>query len=270
MGTRNITHVLGGLPTDIAAEDADLFGSGLVGSRPVSGDYTGDLWLLDDGAGHFILQRWSGSAWVNVTTFGPSGGSVDNRIARFDGTTGAVIQNSLVTVDDDGNVDNAEGQFNGNRHYNDSATNPTTPTPAEGDRYYNTSLEMEMRYDGARAKWLSVASETIEFGRNGNTAANAYYRSSDTLAFSSTDGRKAEWNGTIVGIGYTRTDTDSATFEVTADGTTVASLVSTALSGRDNALNGDFAQDSILGVRNATGGNVTSSVLGWVRIKWRA
>lgn len=35
---------------------------------------------------------------------GPSGGSTDNAIARFNGTTGHAIQDSLVTIDDSGNV----------------------------------------------------------------------------------------------------------------------------------------------------------------------
>jgi hypothetical protein len=169
-----------------------------------------------------------------------------------------------------GDLSNSEGKVNGVRHYGNSSTDPSSPTPADGDVYYNTVLRMEMRYDGSRSKWLSVESQVFEFGRSGNTAANAYYRGTDAEPYSASSGRTAEWNGTVVGLGYTRSDSDSATFQVTSGGTTIASLASAATSGRSNSLNGDFSQDAILGVRNAPGGNTTSGVLGWVRIKWRA
>jgi hypothetical protein len=159
----------------------------------------------------------------------------------------------------------------GVRYYGVSTTDPTTPTPQDGDQYYNSVLDMNMYYDGGRAKWLSVETETIFFGRNGNTAAGNYYRVGDGLAYSSTNGHIAVENGTIIGIGYTRDDTDSATFEVTAGGTLItgAVLASTATSGKTKTLNSDFNEDDILGVRNQAGGNTTSVVNGWVRIKWR-
>lgn len=54
---------------------------------------------------------WNGTAWVNSS--GGAGdvtgaaSSTDNAITRFDGTTGKVIQNSTVTLDDNGNIINA-------------------------------------------------------------------------------------------------------------------------------------------------------------------
>lgn len=61
---------------------------------------------LDDGS-HWIYDGsdWyerSGSGGGDVT--GP-GSSTDNAIARFDGTTGKVIQNSEATIDDDGKIE---------------------------------------------------------------------------------------------------------------------------------------------------------------------
>lgn len=53
------------------------------------------------------------SKWINGTGGGGAGdvvgpvSSTDNAITRFDGTTGTLIQNSTVTLDDDGNVINA-------------------------------------------------------------------------------------------------------------------------------------------------------------------
>jgi hypothetical protein len=51
--------------------------------------------------------------------------------------------------------------------YASSATDPTTPAPVDGDRYYNTNLEMWMFYSGSRSKWLSIETATFQFGRNG-------------------------------------------------------------------------------------------------------
>jgi hypothetical protein len=130
-------------------------------------------------------------------------------------------------------------------------------------------MEMYLFYDGSRSKWLSQETSVVTFGRTGNTAAGAYYRVGDGLAFSSTIGRNAEWNGTVVSLTYVRSDTDSATFEVTADGTQIASLASTAIAGKSLTLNANFNANAILGVRNLSGGNTTSNVAGWVRIKWR-
>jgi len=52
---------------------------------------------------------YNGTAWVNATGAGSgdvtgAASSTDNAITRFDGTTGKVIQNSTVTLDDTGNL----------------------------------------------------------------------------------------------------------------------------------------------------------------------
>ena len=155
------------------------------------------------------------------------------------------------------------------KRYPAAATDPVSPSPADGDRYYNTSLRMEMFYDGSRTKWLSVEVGEIEFGRAGNTAAASFYRGMDSIVMSSTTGRHAEYNGTVVSLAYTRSDSDAATFEVTANGTNVATLASSAVSGRSLTLDGNFNQGDILAVRNQSGGNTTSDVSGKVRVRWR-
>jgi len=53
------------------------------------------------------LYTWDGSAWVLMTSTSSVSGpasSTDNAIARYDSTTGRIIQDSLVTIDDSGNV----------------------------------------------------------------------------------------------------------------------------------------------------------------------
>jgi hypothetical protein len=126
-----------------------------------------------------------------------------------------------------------------------------------------------MEYDGSRSKWLSVSENVLKAGRSGNTAAGSYYRGMDSLILSATTGFTAWFNGTVIAIGYTRTDTDAATFEVTANGTSIASLASSAVSGVTAASNGNFVAGDVLAVRNAAGGNTTSDVQVWVRVKWR-
>lgn len=159
----------------------------------------------------------------------------------------------------------------GRRYYGVLTADPVSPAPSNGDTYYNSDMDMEMYYDNDRGKWLSVESAYIPFGRSGGTGSGVFYRYIDGIAFSSTQGWVAENNGTVVGIGYTRTDSDSATFEVTAGGTLItgATLASAATSGKTKTLNADFSEDDILGVRNQSGGNTTSQVHGWVKIKWR-
>ena len=74
----------------------------------------------------------------------------------------------------------------------------------------------------------------------------------------------------LSGVGYTRDDTDAATFDVVEDGTSRATLATAAISGKSNALDGDFSEDGILAVANESGGNTTLNVIGWVKVRWRA
>jgi hypothetical protein len=158
----------------------------------------------------------------------------------------------------------------GVRYYGALNSDPSTPTPQDGDEYYNAILEMKMFYDDTRSKWLSVESQMMYFGRNGTVGAGVYYRTTNGLAYSSTNGFYAAWNGCIVGIGYTRDDTDAATFEVTNDGSSLATLASGSVAGASTTLNANFSSGEVLGVRNQAGSNITSSVHGWVKIRWRA
>jgi hypothetical protein len=203
---------------------------------------------LADGTGS--LDAWVTSGTGDVT--GPAS-SIDQGLVRFNGTTGKIIEEV------------------GLRNYGKSATDPVTPAPAEGDLYFNTVLNMQMFYDSSRSKWLSVETCIIQFGRNGNTGAGAFFRGLDRRAFTDTIGRNAEYDGTIVSLTYTRSNTAAATFEVTGDGTliTTASLLSSVLKGANVAINGDFTAGQVLGVRNQAGGDTISNVLGWVQFRWR-
>ena len=78
------------------------------------------------------------------------------------------------------------------------------------------------------------------------------------------------YDGTIVGLGYTRDDADAATFDVVEGGASRATLASAATSGKSNALDGDFSADGVLAVVNQAGGNTMSDVIGWVKVKFRS
>lgn len=160
----------------------------------------------------------------------------------------------------------------GNTYWGALTTDPVT-TPNDGDTYFNTTISMMMQYNDSRSKWLSIETLTLMFGKNNNTGDGAFYRGIDGLPLGQgTDniGYPTIFDGTVISLAYTRGDTDSATFEVTEDGSTIATLASSAGSGSDSTLNADFSQGGVIGFRNQTGGNTTSDVAAYCRIKWRA
>ena len=161
------------------------------------------------------------------------------------------------------------GTNSGVRHYGKLGIDPTTPPPTQGDLYFNTVLDMEMIYDASRLKWLSNHTETLLFGRSGNTGGGSFYRGPGNRAYSSTTGRNAEYNGTVIAITYTRADSDAATFEATVDGLSIATLASSSNKGEDLSLNADFNSGQIIGVKNQSGGNTTRHVHGWLSFRWR-
>jgi hypothetical protein len=258
--------------------------------------FNGTNWVqLPPGtSGQFL--RTSGAAanpaWATPSGSGDvsgPGSSTDNALVRWDGATGTLVQNSNAILTDAGSltlagsqtlsVDNiGESTVNngvdivGIRHYPPSAADPAVgPAPADGDRYYNTTLGMEMQYDGTRAKWLSVSEVMLHFGRAGNTAPGSMFDGAG-VQFTSTIGFPAFYNGTVVAMGVTRTDTDAATIEVTRAAALVtgATLATSATYTQSVTTNANFTSGAALGVRNQAGGNTMTDVAGWVRIKWRA
>lgn len=71
---------------------------------------------LSQGTGISIVNG-NGSITISATgaggggdVLGPGGGATDNAVARFDGATGQLIQNSVVVIDDSGNVSGGSWQ----------------------------------------------------------------------------------------------------------------------------------------------------------------
>jgi hypothetical protein len=254
----------------------------------------GELWVNTDGTttgwSQVVLDADGTLTWAEVLANGASSGgtspiisSGDSILGQSNGagsggdlpitagssTGGGGDGGDVVITPGSGNGAGADGivQVNGPKHYASSASDPTSPAPAEGDRYYNTTLEMEMRYDGSRSKWLSVETTTLTFADSGNLPSGSYM-DMGVLRTSAARGYKAPFNGTVVSLSYTRDDSDAASFAVTSSGTTIASVATSATSGRDNTLNANFNQDVILAVRNDGANGIDSSHC-VVRLKYR-
>lgn len=83
------------------------------------------------------VLKYNGTNWVNASGGGGGVGDVigpasstDNAITRFDGTTGKLIQNSTVTINDDGTFDNVNAIT--------LDTTPTSPPATAGSIYWDT------------------------------------------------------------------------------------------------------------------------------------
>lgn len=151
------------------------------------------------------------------------------------------------------------GTLNGIRFYPSSATDHTTPTPTDGDMYYNTAINCAMRYDGSRSKWLSVETGTYIAGRNGNTAAGSFYRGMDGLTFGTNIGYSIP-KGTLVYLSLSKTDSNNTTLEVVVDTTQIATLVCNGAGNFINTtMNANF-NAGLLKFRNLSSGATTSNV----------
>lgn len=209
----------------------------------------------------------------DVLMSGSNGFSIDGTSNSNVSVTSADLTLSTITSGDLVLATAGIIYLDGLKFYGSSATAPTLPVPATGDRYYDTTLDMEMRYDGTRGKWLSVEAMYLQFGRNGSTNTGQYFRGIDGRVMSDTIGYAMPYNGTIVGIGYTRSDADTTNIEVVEGGVLAASITSSAASGTSSSLNANFSSGGIIAMKNmdsGIGANIIDDVAGWVKIKWRA
>jgi hypothetical protein len=144
-------------------------------------------------------------------------------------------------------------------------------TPSAGDRYFNTTLAVWLVYDGTREKWLSEAAFDVHFGGN-DIAAGSYYASSG-ITMTATLGIPAT-KGTVVGVSWGRTDSDTAQVEVVetnGSATSVLGNVESTAAGVTTSSTVDWDFDKgMLSVRNKSGGNTTSNVIGVIRYRMRA
>jgi len=133
------------------------------------------------------------------------------------------------------------GPINGTRHYANSATDPVSPAPADGDRYYNTAIHEEMRYDASRSKWLSVASYVVAMGRQSTTPAFNYLRGPGYQLLSNSQGM-AVYKGTVIYLAYTQSVATPTTLQWRANGGALPSLNnSTAAQVSSDTINSDIS-----------------------------
>jgi hypothetical protein len=218
---------------------------------------------------HAVLKQWDGAAWVFCATAG---------VLLVDGSlAGATAQpqtfGSGVTTD--AVIERTAGEgvaVAGIRYFGSSATDPTPGTPATaGDTYYNTALDMEMRYDGLRSKWLST--ETVIFWVEGNglVGGGTYYMRG-SLPLNTTTGFALPYNSTIVAVGAVRVNALDIVLdflENTVSRTTL-SMPAAPLSKVDTTKNVNLSADSVLAVRmEPAETNQSSGLIGWAMLRWR-
>lgn len=125
--------------------------------------------------------------------------------------------------------------------------------------YYNTAIREWMYYDNIRAKWLSLATHTIQVGRNGTVPAGSYFRAINGMLLDGINRAIPVPQGTLIGIGAIKTDGGTSTIEVLVNTVPIASLI---LAGAGNVsnffVNADFASGN-LAVRNSSGSPATIS-----------
>jgi hypothetical protein len=177
--SRKISHIDNGLP-QVEDVDANYWGTGTVASRPGSGAAAGDLYFVQDSP-IYRFDVWTGSAWVIATCKGPSGGTVDNRIARWDGTSGDQLNNTGITIDD-----------------NDKVTGAKTITFAEYDNGNSTATKTIDWGNGQKQKVTMTAACTFSFTAPAGPGNFILRLIQDaTGGFGATWPGTAKWPGTV-------------------------------------------------------------------------
>jgi len=155
------------------------------------------------------------------------------------------------------------------RHYGALATNPSSPTPSDGDRYYNTTIHHEMIYDNSRSKWLSGTVLNEGVGRNGTNTASTYYRRFNGMVESPSEGAYCQ-KGTIIFISMTTGRADNHTLEILRNGVVIGSLASGgAAIAVNNSANIDF-DEGVISFRNSAGSDTTRNLQAVIYYKLRA
>jgi hypothetical protein len=211
----------------------------------------GDI-VINDGVSDLTLAEALGYLDATGNLNGPVSGAAQGKMLRLLDATGRYTEAV------------------GSKIYDPAAADPAVPAPADGDMYYNTTLEMWMSYDAGRGKWLSFEGDTFQVGQNGVVPVGTYYKGVAGKTLSDTLGYTAPYNGTVITMSYSRTDVNATSFEVMASGVQIETFASAAVSGYSNTLDGDFSQGDVLAVRNDAAGAQTRDAQVWVRMKWRA
>jgi hypothetical protein len=179
-------------------------------------DETAQEWQVSENGGAYVPMLVSSGDHGGLTGLGD-----DDHLQYLliDGTR-AMTGN----LDMDGFDINNLGPINGTRHYPNSGVDPVAPAPADGDIYYNTALQEEMRFDATRGKFLSVASFTVLMGRQGSTGNLQYLRGPGYQLMSASQGL-AVHKGTIVYAAFTQAIATGSILQVQNNGAFVYNTV---------------------------------------------
>ena len=168
-------------------------------------------------AGRRVVVVWDGADFVEVASGNVNGGasSTDNAIARFDGTTGKIIQNSLATISDAGVLAGVT----------DISGTPTLSSgTANGVVYLNGVKSLTagnaLTFDGTKLSATQVAqtSDKVAFGLNaGLTTQGANAVAVGTDAGGSNQGA----NAVAIGLQAGYVDQPANTVIINATGTAV-------------------------------------------------
>jgi hypothetical protein len=137
-----------------------------------------------------------------------------------------------------------------------------TPPPVidGGVLWHDTSSSTLFMYDLSRAKWLSVDEAGVSAGRNGATAAGAFYRGIDGMVLDAVNRGMPVPKATLTSLALVRGDATPATLEVLVSGAVVAELATAAAGLTLNpAVNADFGP-GVMSFRNKSTGSTTNNV----------
>lgn len=93
----------------LTGKPTTLLGYGITDAQPLDSDLTSIAALTTTSFGRSLLTQADAAATrttigAGTGTISGSTGATDNRVLRADGTGGATVQNSAVTIDDSGNI----------------------------------------------------------------------------------------------------------------------------------------------------------------------
>jgi hypothetical protein len=138
-------------------------------------DGTNGQALITDGSGNL---SWSSAASGDV--YGPAS-ATDNAMVRFDGTTGKIIKNSGVIVDNSNNMSgvgtftaSGDSSFTstGALQISKGTTGQQPGSPFTGMMRYNTTTNQFEGYSGASPAWKSIGGSALS--NDTSTASNLY------------------------------------------------------------------------------------------------
>jgi len=151
----------------------------------------------------------------------------------------------------------------------ESAINPVGAFNG-GETYYNTVLHEEMFYDASRSKWLSIATLTIGFGRNGTTSAGAMLKTAGNVRMvKDIRGLLTKGKLTLVDWEASRVDVDAAKLIMYEGLVSIANLDFGVTNAIVTTQNVDIAANKILSIEVDGGFNAITNCSGTYALKLR-